>query len=354
MQTSPLAKDFFWQALQSFFTIKASHASFSKSYNCIAVEKMHLTTSLTRQVDAQALLQQPIGAPLKLTKQVHDRVVEVIKNTMTLSMREIDPATYMQTKSLRLYPLENGLSMAIYGLVPERQLPLQSYVGYTLFKNGYPISYGGAWVLGRWSLFALNVFEEYRGGESKYVMTQILRVYAQVFGVHCFEVEPFQFGNEDAIKTGAFWFYYKFGFRPLNKTTLALANSEVAKMAKNKAYRSNEKILTQLANGNIALLLSDDKYTHRNAVIEPISQLIAGRYKGNHMAAIADAKNFFINHAPLLKKWNKDEETVFEEMALWAYAHRITQKDTLAIMIKMIQSKPKDFIAYNNLVKQII
>jgi hypothetical protein len=217
-----------------------------------------------------ALLDQKIDLPAKLSKQEYTKLIAVIQNTMTLSMREIDPVTYLDKQRVKLFHLENGLSMAIGGMYPERQLPLQSYVSNTLFKNGYPISYGGAWVFGKQALFALNIFEEYRGGESKYVMTQILRVYRQLFGISYFEEEPYQFGNEDALMSGAFWFYHKFGFRSLDKTINQLAEKEVLKIKKDKNYKSSLNVLTQLAAGYIALHLHNKPYVHRNEIINPI------------------------------------------------------------------------------------
>ena len=61
---------------------------------------------------------------------------------MALTGRETDPATYLDARSLRIFDLERGLSVAIFGMTPERQLVLESYVGFTLFKNGLPVAYG--------------------------------------------------------------------------------------------------------------------------------------------------------------------------------------------------------------------
>ena len=116
---------------------------------------------------------------------------------MVLTGRETDTSTYMDENSFRLFELERGISVAIYGMTPERQLPLESYVGYTLFKNGFPAAYGGAWVFGERSLFGINVFEQFRGGESGFILCQLLRVYRQAFNVNYFEVEPYQFGLDN-------------------------------------------------------------------------------------------------------------------------------------------------------------
>lgn len=354
LKASPLVKDYLWQSLQSFFVIKGKHETYSKSFNRIINSDIYYTQKLEKHFDAFELLNKKLPKATVLSSNELDEIIRVIQNSMTLSMREIDPVTYMDKTSLQFYNLEHGLSMAIYGMVPERQLPLRSYVSYTLFKNGYPISYGGAWVFGKCALFALNIFEEFRGGESKYVMTQILRVYKQVFDICYFEVEPFQFGNEDALKTGAFWFYYKFGFRPIEKNIAILAKNEAKKIEKNKTYKSSHSILTKLAQGNIALHLNNEKFVHRNEILQPILNMIYKKYKGNHVKAINDAKYYFMNNAHFSSKLTEHEESVFEEIALWAFTFKITNKTKLSLMAKMITAKTTNYLLYNQLIQKVI
>lgn len=96
----------------------------------------------------------------------------------------------MDERSFSLYELERGVTVAIYGMIPERQLPLESYVGFTLFKNGLPAAYGGAWIFGEYANFGINIFESFRGGESGYMMCQLLRVYKQVFNISFLKSKP--------------------------------------------------------------------------------------------------------------------------------------------------------------------
>ncbi|MBK9983286.1 MAG: hypothetical protein IPP15_12935 [Saprospiraceae bacterium] len=73
----------------------------------------------------------------------------------------------------------------------------------------------GIW---RKSEFWNKIFSNpFRNGESAFILAQLLRVYKHVFKLSYFEVEPYQFGldNPEGIASGAFWFYYRFGFRPL-------------------------------------------------------------------------------------------------------------------------------------------
>ena len=120
----------------------------------------------------------------------------------------------------------------------QRQLALESYVGFTLFKNGLAAAYGGAWLLGPRAAFGMNIFEPYRGGESGFMMCQVLRTYRQLFGASCFEVDAHQFGldNPDGITTAAFSFYYRLGFRPLDPTLRAVAELQRQKMRRQPSY----------------------------------------------------------------------------------------------------------------------
>jgi hypothetical protein len=53
----------------------------------------------------------------------------------------------------------------------------------------------------------------------------------QVLGLSCFTVDPYQIGyhNEEAIESGAFWFYRKLGFRPLRPELRRLVEKEEEK-----------------------------------------------------------------------------------------------------------------------------
>jgi hypothetical protein len=350
----PLAKDYLWQSLQSFFTVKGKTHRYSISFNRLNGGPLHFTRHIGQPFDHLALLQKKLPRPTVLNAGQLAEMVSVIQCSMPLSMREIDTITYMDPATLRYFQLENGLSVAIYGMRPERQLALLSFVGYTLFKNGYPMSYGGSWIFGECSLFGLNIFEAFRGGESKYVMTQILRVYVQYFGLSFYELEPYQFGNAEAIQTGAFWFYYKFGFRPVDPALQKLAAAEAAKIKADRRYRSSAKTLEKLAGGNIAIRLNERRPLHRNTVVQPILAMVAKKYKGNVWKAVADAKKYFTERTAIGKNLSAAATTALEEVALWALAHRIDKKAQLKLMAQMIKAKPGDAQRYNRLIQQVL
>jgi hypothetical protein len=62
-------------------------------------------------------------------------------------------------------------------------------------------------------------------------------------------VDPYQIGheNEEAIESGAFWFYYKLGFRPASTEHARLALREEEKIARTPGYRTSPATLRRLA-----------------------------------------------------------------------------------------------------------
>jgi hypothetical protein len=66
-------------------------------------------------------------------------------------------------------------------------------------------------------------------------------------------VYPYQIGadNEEAIASGAFWFYRKLGFRPGRPDLAALVETEEKKIAANPSYRTPARTLRKLAAGHV-------------------------------------------------------------------------------------------------------
>ena len=76
-----------------------------------------------------------------------------------------------------------------------------------------------------------------------------MKLFRERFRATSFFVDAYQLGNEneEAIESGAFWFYYKLGFRPESPEVAALAEREAAKAAGNAAYRTPARTLRKLA-----------------------------------------------------------------------------------------------------------
>jgi hypothetical protein len=72
-----------------------------------------------------------------------------------------------------------------------------------------------------------------------------------LLGVTLFTVDPYQLGlhNEEAIESGAFWFYRKLGFRPVDADVAKLLATEEKRLRSNPDYRTPARTLRRLADG---------------------------------------------------------------------------------------------------------
>jgi len=126
------------------------------------------------------------------------------------------------------------------------------------FKNGVPIAYGPGTVSLGCCEVGINLFPEFRGAEIRYLYPQFLRALHRLLGAEYFFLTPYGMGEENpaAIRTGAFWFYRKLGFRPTNPAVEALAAEEEQRMTSEPGVRSTTAMLRRLSHTSVFLDLS--------------------------------------------------------------------------------------------------
>lgn len=218
--------------------------------------------------------------------------IDIARASLAARGRETDPVTYANPREVLLYNLERGIDIMLIGMTPDRRLPVEGFIGYIAAKNRIPIAYGGGWIMFDACTIGINLFEPFRGGESAHIFAQILRVYRNLFNIRTFHVDPFQFGqdNEEAIRSGAFWFYYRFGFRPVEQPLWKLAEREAATIAANRTYRTSRATLRRLATGRMRLDLRDDNEPSREpidvgALSLAVTKWIGRRFHGDRAKA---------------------------------------------------------------------
>ena len=347
----PYVKDQLYDALGVTVRVTPTHKDFSTAFNRLPVATPFLSSERIRTFDAMALMNTPLPTARALDPGQTEQVVRVIRNTMTLTRRETDPATYLDTRSLRVFDLERGVSVAVFGMTHDRQLALESYVGFTAFRNGMPVSYGGAWVFGARADFGMNIFEPYRGGESGFLMCQLLRVYRQAFGVRYFEVDATQFGldNPEGIESGAFWFYYRYGFRPTDAALAGVARREKARLTSRPGARSARRTLLALTGSSVALTFGGRVPASLYAVTDRVTRYVQRKHGGNRPAAEADAVRRFIAAAGMSRPRDGGEAAALAELALVAAALRIADTRRLRLLREMVRAKPVDVHQYQRL-----
>jgi hypothetical protein len=119
------------------------------------------------------------------------------------------------------------------------------------FKNGVPAGYVELLSLCERAEVGFNLYYTFREGESAWLYARLLRLFHQILGVTCFSVDPYQLGheNEEAVDSGAFWFYRKLGFRPTGPAVAGLMAREESRIAKTPGHRSSRRTLEKLAGG---------------------------------------------------------------------------------------------------------
>lgn len=210
-------------------------------------------------VIADVLKKKPREIRLNNTQKLE--LIALAKMVLACHQRETDPVTHGASEYCRYYDQGNGLTTVLLGLPPERRQPIDSYIGYMAFKNGVPIAYGGGWILFDSCRIGVNVFPAFRGGESSLIFAQIIGLYKHVFGLNRFTVDPYQIGknNSEGIKSGAFWMYYRLGFRPMREHLRALAASEFNNIVALRSYRTTAGILKKLADSKPELFSGSKK-----------------------------------------------------------------------------------------------
>jgi hypothetical protein len=198
----------------------------------------------------------------KLSRKQGDEVIELIREVMLVRYRELYGTTLGDPRSVVRYEVRadlgtheagRGVTIYLWNLPPERRLPLRAYVAGLTLKNGVPINYIEAIGLCEWMEVGFNTFYTFRGGEAGWIYAQVLRCLCHLMGTTCVSVYPYQLGheNDEAIESGAFWFYRKLGFRPGRADLRKLAEREEQKIAADSKYRTPARTLKRLAAGHV-------------------------------------------------------------------------------------------------------
>ena len=145
-----------------------------------------------------------------------------------------------------------GVEVFVSGVPPKHRLPLRAYHAGMFFKNAVPIGYIECLTLFEHMEVGFNLYYTFREGETAWLYARLLRLFRQLLRSTCFAVDPYQIGhhNDEAIESGAFWFYRKLGFRPANpKVARLLAEPRNRSCARIPAYRTPARTLRRLAAG---------------------------------------------------------------------------------------------------------
>jgi hypothetical protein len=234
LENSAITRTRNWQPVRSVFY--HSEPLMSRSQVSLATELARRPPQLTR-----------------LSRKQGAQVMDLIREVMLVRYRELYGTTLGDPASVVRTDVGRGVTIHLWNLPPERRLPLRAYVAGLTLKNGVPINYIEAIGLCEWMEVGFNTFYTFRGGEAGWIYAQVLRCLCHLMRTRCVSVYPYQLGheNEEAIESGAFWFYRKLGFRPGRPDLRRLAEREEQKIAADPKYRTPARTLKRLAAGHV-------------------------------------------------------------------------------------------------------
>jgi hypothetical protein len=237
-----------------------SGSRYSKSLNVYPVAQISARQDgmRSRPQHVKREIQRPVKSVSSLSRADGARMIDVAMASLAARHRETYHFNFANPEEVYLADVGKGVSVAVFGLLPGHRFPLECTMGYLILANGAPVGYGGSSILFRQVNTGVNIFDEYRGSEASYLWVQVMRVYHSLVGCTRYIANPYQFGegNREALQSGAFWFYYKLGYRPVLPDIRALAKSELEKKQQDPRYRSGTRTLRKLASCDMHLCLS--------------------------------------------------------------------------------------------------
>jgi len=290
------------------------------------------------------------------------QVIDTTVAALAARCREVHAITYANADEVYLAPLGEGAYVAVIGVRPRYRLAIEGNYGYMLFSNGMPIGYGGISPLFRQGNTGINVFPEYRGGEAAFLFKAAMRVFHSLFGITRFVASPIQVGrdNPEAIRTGAFWFYYKLGFRPREASAGILARKEFARLTREPRRRTAPAVLRTLAASDLILSLPGDREgdyfeEHWPSLCgQLVTRSLAGLNSSTRAQAVRRLASRVASDLGVERRdrWTGEERSGFEryaplvglipDLAGWRKAER---RALVRLMLAKYAARERDYIA---------
>ncbi len=201
----------------------------------------------------RAALSRPPRSIRSVSGSEGQDLIDLALAAMVTRGRDLFVFRYGDPQDVRMIDCGDGLKFAAIGAASEGRLLLDAVYGFLILKNAVPIGYLLTAAHFNSAEVAYNVFETYRGGESAQIYGRALALIHRLFRVDAFTIDPYQLGhaNSEALQSGAWWFYYKLGFRPLDAAVRRVLKNELQAMKTNPRHRSSIATLKKLAKKNL-------------------------------------------------------------------------------------------------------
>ena len=164
---------------------------------------------------ARMLATPPIPRKILGAAAAHT-IAGVIVDASAVRYRELYGFLYPDLKRIEHAEPGRGIDVFLFAPAPQHRLPVRDYLCGMFFKNGVPIGYIEGLIREGNMEAGFNLYYTFRDGETAWLYAMLLKLLQERSGVKTFSVDPYQIGheNEEALASGAFWFYRKLGFVP--------------------------------------------------------------------------------------------------------------------------------------------
>jgi hypothetical protein len=230
----------------------------SRTGNRIAQARPAFRSDMRRlPVDVSRWIARWSGTVRHVSPAEGRRLIDVARAALLVRNREVYSHERANPADVHRALLGEGAEVVFMGVMPDRRLSLEANYGYIFLANGVPIGYGGFTALFGQGNTGINIFDDFRRGESAFLFAGLLGAVRRLFGCTRFIINPYQFGagNPEAIQSGAFWFYYRLGFRPVDPAIRRRAERESARLAAGRRRRTPAAMLRKFAECDVELAL---------------------------------------------------------------------------------------------------
>ena len=251
-----------------------------------------------------------------------EAAVELARSAMVTRARSLEAFSFADARDVWFVDDGDGLAFAFVGVLPQRRHAVASYYGGLTLRNGVPIGYSQSDIVGRSAALSFNTFDTFRGGEAAFTFARWLAALRRVFGTTSFSIEPYQLGqgNDEALESGAWWFYTKLGFAPRDAATRRLAHDERSRVQRNPHHRTSPATLRRLAERHLFF----DLEAARPQPLVPLAELglqsgaaLSARAGSDRERAVDAASTELLRHCGLrsLRGFSADQREAWRRLA---------------------------------------
>ncbi len=264
----------------------------------------------------------------RLSGSAGEKLLDLARETSAVRYRELHGFTHGDTRRVLKADLGRGTEAFVFGMPPEHRLPLRAYHAALIIKNGVPVAYFEGLSIFERLESGFNLYYTFRDGETAWLFGRVLHLMRQLLGVTVFSIDPYQVGHEnpEGIESGAFWFYRKLGFRPVQPELLRRTLVEERRIAAGHSYRTPARTLRRLAAGHLlfelphsrrpAIVREWDRFEIRNLGLA-VQRRMAREYGGDARAIRSEAATFVARVLALdTSRWDENRRQAFESLAL--------------------------------------